>query len=105
MTAKGWGGAVTPVREGVLTAVESVLTLDADFWRALGRGDAPEHVKDGTLRPDWRKRGFLRGLDRRALRVRALLLAARAEPTERRRHPHATTTWSCTTAGPTRTSR
>lgn len=61
MTAKGWGGAVTPVREGVLTAVESVLTLDADFWRALGRGDAPEHVKDGTLRPDWRKRGFLRG--------------------------------------------
>jgi hypothetical protein len=31
MTAKGWGGAVVPVREGVLTAVESVLTLDADF--------------------------------------------------------------------------
>jgi hypothetical protein len=30
MTAKGWGGAVIPVREGVLTAVESVLTLDAD---------------------------------------------------------------------------
>ncbi|HSU75332.1 MAG TPA: sulfatase-like hydrolase/transferase, partial [Terrabacter sp.] len=49
------------VREGVLTAVESVLTLDADFWRAFGRGDAPARVKSGELRPDWRKRGFLRG--------------------------------------------
>jgi arylsulfatase len=54
-------GAASQVRDGVLTAVESVLTLDADFWRAFGEGDAPEHVKDGTLRPDWRKRGFLRG--------------------------------------------
>ena len=51
----------TRVREGVLTAVESVLTLDADFWRAFGRGDAPARVKSGELRPDWRKRGFLRG--------------------------------------------
>jgi arylsulfatase A-like enzyme len=49
------------VREGVLTAVESVVTLDADFWRAFGRGDAPARVQSGELRPDWRKRGFLRG--------------------------------------------
>ncbi|HET7801898.1 MAG TPA: sulfatase-like hydrolase/transferase [Humibacillus xanthopallidus] len=48
-------------REGVLTAVESVLTLDADFWRAFGSGDAPARVQSGELRPDWRKRGFLRG--------------------------------------------
>ena len=54
-------GEATQVRDGVLTAVESVLTLDADFWRAFGEGDAPERVKAGTLRPDWRKRGFRRG--------------------------------------------
>lgn len=52
---------VTQVREGVLTAVESVLTLDADFWRAFGEPDAPSRVQTGDLRPDWRKRGFLRG--------------------------------------------
>jgi arylsulfatase len=51
----------TAVREGVLTAVESVLTLDADFWRAFGDADAPARVQSGALRPDWRKRGFLRG--------------------------------------------
>ncbi|HEY7813695.1 MAG TPA: hypothetical protein VIC62_10680 [Nakamurella sp.] len=49
------------VRDGVLTAVESVLTLDADFWRAFGRSDAPGRIQTGDLRPDWRKRGFLRG--------------------------------------------
>ena len=27
-------------RDGVLTAVESVLTLDADFWRAFGSREA-----------------------------------------------------------------
>jgi arylsulfatase len=54
-------GDTTQVRDGVLTAVESVLTLDADFWRAFGDDDAPDRVKAGSLRPDWRKRGFLRG--------------------------------------------
>jgi arylsulfatase len=49
------------VRDGVLTAVESVMTLDADFWRAFGEPDAPLRVQSGDLRPDWRKRGFLRG--------------------------------------------
>jgi arylsulfatase len=49
------------VRDGVLTAVESVLTLDTDFWRAFGSGDAPARIQSGDLRPDWRKRGFLRG--------------------------------------------
>ncbi len=49
------------VRDGVLTAVESVLTLDAGFWRAFGDADAPARVQSGDLRPDWRKRGFLRG--------------------------------------------
>ena len=48
-------------REGVLTAVESVLTLDADFWRAFGFADVGQRVQSGELRPDWRKRGFLRG--------------------------------------------
>jgi arylsulfatase len=49
------------VREGVLTAVEIVTTLDNGYWRALGTPDGPERVQAGTLRPDWNKRGFLRG--------------------------------------------
>ncbi|MGV1009150.1 MAG: sulfatase-like hydrolase/transferase [Dermatophilaceae bacterium] len=54
-------GEKAQVRDGVLTAVESVLTLDADFWREFGEGDAPARVRSGDLRPDWHKRGFLRG--------------------------------------------
>lgn len=49
------------VREGVLTAVESVIGLDADFWAAFGDPDAPKRLASGELRPDFRKRGFLRG--------------------------------------------
>jgi arylsulfatase len=55
-----------PVREGVLTAVESVLVLDAGFWRQFGEPDAAQRLGSGELRPDWTKRGFLRGYtDRR----------------------------------------
>jgi arylsulfatase len=50
-----------PVREGVLTAVESVIGLDADFWAAFGAADAGERLQAGELRPDFHKRGFLRG--------------------------------------------
>jgi arylsulfatase len=50
-----------PVREGVLTAVESVIGLDADFWAAFGDADAGERMQSGELRPDFHKRGFLRG--------------------------------------------
>ena len=54
------------VRDGVLTAVEIVTTLDDGFWRSLGDADGPARVQAGTLRPDWSKRGFLRGYtDRR----------------------------------------
>jgi arylsulfatase len=49
------------VREGVLTAVETVTTLDADYWRAFGDPDVLERLQAGTLRPDFTKRGFLRG--------------------------------------------
>ncbi len=49
------------VREGVLTAVESVLTLDSEFWTAFSAPDTPERIKTGELRPNWSKRGFLRG--------------------------------------------
>ncbi|HET6876875.1 MAG TPA: sulfatase-like hydrolase/transferase [Jatrophihabitans sp.] len=49
------------VRDGVLTAVEIVTTLDDGYWRALGRPDGARRVQEGTLRPDWAKRGFLRG--------------------------------------------
>ena len=49
------------VRPGVLTAVETVTTLDADYWRGLASPDAPAKVQSGELRPDWAKRGFLRG--------------------------------------------
>lgn len=49
------------VRGGVLTAVESITTLDADYWRSLASPDAPQKIQSGELRPDWEKRGFLRG--------------------------------------------
>lgn len=49
------------VRDGVLTAVEAVNYLDNDFWARFGDPDVAERVASGELRPDWRKRGFLRG--------------------------------------------
>ncbi|MER7674207.1 sulfatase-like hydrolase/transferase [Kitasatospora sp. NPDC096128] len=51
----------TAVREGVLTAVESITTLDAGFWFEFADPQAPERIQSGALRPDWNKRGFLRG--------------------------------------------
>ncbi|MFJ5552881.1 sulfatase-like hydrolase/transferase [Streptomyces sp. NPDC093225] len=49
------------VREGVLTAVESIVTLDASFWFEFADPEAPARIQAGSLRPDWTKRGFLRG--------------------------------------------
>jgi arylsulfatase len=49
------------VRPAVLTAVEILTTLDADYWNGLGLPDGPARMMSGDLRPDWRKRGFLRG--------------------------------------------
>jgi hypothetical protein len=45
----------------VLTAVESILTLDGEFWRQRAQPDAQARTESGELRADWRKRGFLRG--------------------------------------------
>jgi arylsulfatase len=54
------------VRDGVLTAVESVISLDAGFWRAFTDPESPKRLMSGDLRPDFHKRGFLRGYtDRR----------------------------------------
>ena len=50
------------MRDGVLSAVEIVPTIDDGYWRGLGEPDGPQRVQAGTLRPDFRKRGFLRGL-------------------------------------------
>ena len=50
-----------PVRQGVLTAVENVTTLDASFWAQFGDPNVAERIQSGELRPDWTKRGFLRG--------------------------------------------
>jgi arylsulfatase len=49
------------VRDGVLTAVESVISLDAEFWKAFADPEAPKRLMSGDLRPDFHKRGFLRG--------------------------------------------
>jgi arylsulfatase len=49
------------VRDRVLTAVESVISLDAEFWKAFADPDAPKRLMSGELRPDFHKRGFLRG--------------------------------------------
>lgn len=51
----------TSVRDGVLTAVESLMTLDASFWAHFGEPDTAQRIADGSLRPNWSKRGFLRG--------------------------------------------
>ena len=51
----------TSVRAGVLTAVESLMTLDSDYWRAFTDPETPKRIQSGELRPDWNKRGFLRG--------------------------------------------
>jgi arylsulfatase len=48
-------------RQGVLTAVENVANLDASFWRHFADPDVGEKIGSGELRPDWEKRGFLRG--------------------------------------------
>jgi arylsulfatase len=50
-----------PVRDGVLTAVESVISLDSEFWKAFAHPDAANRLVSGDLRPDFNKRGFLRG--------------------------------------------
>jgi arylsulfatase A-like enzyme len=50
------------VRNAVLTCVEGVTNLDADFWGEFSSSDTPARIASGELRPDWRKRGFLRGL-------------------------------------------
>jgi len=55
------GLAGSRVRDGVLTAVESVISLDAGFWKAFADPEAPGRLKSGELRPDFHKRGFLRG--------------------------------------------
>lgn len=53
-------------RDGVLTAVENVANLDASFWRHFADPDVGAKIASGQLRPDWAKRGFLRGYtDRR----------------------------------------
>ena len=49
------------VRDGVLTAVETVTTLDAGFWHHFAEPEVGERIMSGQLRPDWTKRGFLRG--------------------------------------------
>jgi arylsulfatase len=49
------------VRDGVLTAVESVISLDAEFWQAFAEPDALSRLMSGELRPDFHNRGFLRG--------------------------------------------
>jgi arylsulfatase len=48
-------------REGVLTAVENVANLDASFCRHFADPDVGAKIASGKLRPDWTKRGFLRG--------------------------------------------
>jgi arylsulfatase len=49
------------VRDGVLTAVESVISLDAEFWTAFADPNAANRLLSGELRPNFHKRGFLRG--------------------------------------------
>jgi arylsulfatase len=49
------------VRDGVLTAVESITTLDASFWTNFSDPEVAPRIASGEVRPDWSHRGFLRG--------------------------------------------
>jgi arylsulfatase len=49
------------VRDGVLTAVESITTLDGGFWSHFADPDVGQRIASGELRPDLANRGFLRG--------------------------------------------
>jgi arylsulfatase A-like enzyme len=54
------------VRDGVLAAVEAVTNIDAEFWSHFSDPNVGERILSGELRPDWRKRGFLRAfMDKR----------------------------------------
>ena len=44
-----------------VTAVEAVTYLDAGFWEHFAEPDVGDKIASGALRPDWHKRGFLRG--------------------------------------------
>lgn len=48
-------------RDAVLYAVENVGTLDAAFWAHFSDPAVADRILSGELRPDWTKRGFLRG--------------------------------------------
>ncbi|MFJ6048095.1 sulfatase-like hydrolase/transferase [Streptomyces sp. NPDC092307] len=60
------GRSLTPalqggrVRDGALSAIESIMMLDSAFWFEFADADAPRRIAAGELRPDWTKRGFLR---------------------------------------------
>ena len=49
------------VREGVLATSEMASLLDGSFWHHFADPDVKEKLLSGEVRPDWRKRGFLRG--------------------------------------------
>jgi arylsulfatase len=55
----GFGGHA--LRDGVLTAVETITTLDARFWSEFADPEATARLLSGDLRPNWEHRGFLRG--------------------------------------------
>lgn len=91
------------VRDAALSAVESIVTLDASFWAEFGDPDVRQRIESGALRPDWTKRGFLRGYtDERYTFARYFSPSTRTgRPVRKSSSP--TTTSSSTTA--TRTPR
>ena len=68
------------VRDGVLTAVEIVTTLDNGFWRSLGTPDGPEKVQAGSLRPGLDQTRVPARIHRPSVHLRPLLLAPRTQP-------------------------
>jgi arylsulfatase len=82
----------------VLTAVENVANLDASFWRHFANPDVGPKIASGKVRPDWTKRGFLRGYTDQRYTFGAIFHPS--SPTGRKvsRSSSTATTWSCTTA-------
>ena len=71
----------TAVRDGVLVAIESVVTLDASFWEHFADPDVGSAHRVGCTSSRLAQTGVPPRLQRPTLHVRSVFLTARTQPT------------------------